>query len=389
MVTGAYYPELSGAGLQCRALIGRLRDRVDFTVMTTTADRSLPVNDVQDGVPVHRVYVDPASWRSKMIGTLRFTVAFVRARRRFSIVHLHGFSQKSILFVWLAIAGRKRLAIKMTSVGDDDPVSLYRRGRLTDWSYRKADLFFAISPRFVELSARAGLSPRRFRLIPNGVNLDRFHPPVEGERATLRHELSMPPGAPMVLFVGFFSREKRPGLLFEAWAQLVASAATDATLVLVGATRSTYHEVDQTIADGIRRRADALGVSGRLLFVEVTREIERFYRAADVFVLSSIREGLPNALLEAMASGAACIASRIDGVTDRIIDDGRDGLLVPPDDVEALGQALGRVLADPTWRARLGREARRTIEARYSLDFAAEEYLQAYHGLLDAQPCAA
>lgn len=388
MVTGAYFPELSGAGLQCRALVGRLQDMVDFTVLTTTADRLLPVNDVQDGVSVHRVYVDPASWRSKMIGAARFATAFLRTRRRFEIVHLHGFSQKSILLVWLALASGKKIAIKMTSVGDDDPVSLHRRGPLAYWSYRQADAFFAVSPRFLELYSTAGLPNDRFHLIPNGVNLDRFRPPSDGEREALRRELGIPPGGPVALFVGFFSREKRPDLLFEAWARLAKSSARDSALVFVGATRSPYYEVDEALADLIRRRAGDLGLSGRLHFVEATDEIERFYRAADAFVLPSVREGLPNALLEAMASGAACIATRIGGVTDRIIEDGRNGLLVPPDDGEALGGALGRVFDDPAWRARLGCEARRTIEARYSLDHAAREYLDAYQRLLH-EPCAA
>lgn len=389
MVVGAYYPELCGAGLQCHALVGRLRDRIDFTVLTTTADRSLPVDDVQDGVPVHRVYVDPASWRSKMIGAVRLTAAYLRARRRFSIVHLHGFSQKSILLVWLALAGRKKIAIKMTSVGDDDPVSIQRRGPLTYWSYRKAEVFFAISPRFLDLYTTAGLPRNRFRLIPNGVNLDRFRPAAEGEREALRRELSIPSGSPVVLFVGFFSREKRPDLLFEAWATLAASPASDAVLVLVGATRSSYYEIDEGLADGIRRRADKLGLTGRMSFVETTHEIERFHRAADVFVLPSVREGLPNALLEAMASGAACIATRIDGVTDRIIEDGQNGLLVPPDDVKALVHALRQVIDDPAFGACLGGEARRTIEARYSLDQIANEYFDAYRRLLNAQRSAA
>lgn len=388
MVTGAYCPELSGAGLQCRALIGKLSDRVDFTVLTTTADRSLPVDDVQDGVAVHRVFVDPASWRSKAVGALRLTRSFLRTRRRFSIVHLHGFSEKSILLVWLALATRKKIAIKMTSVGDDDPVSLGRRGWLPYRAYRKADLFLAVSPRFLELYSAAGLPADRFRLIPNGVDLDRFYPPSEGERQQLRFELSIPGGTPVVLFVGFFSREKRPDLLFEAWADVAQSSAPHSVLVFVGATRSSYYEVDETLADRIRRRAEELGLGARVHFVESTKDIERFHRAADVFVLPSVREGLPNALLEAMASGAACIATKIAGVTDRIIEDGRDGLLVPSDDGEALEGALERLLNDASWRARLGCEARRTIEARYSLDHAAREYLDAYQRLL-TEPCAA
>lgn len=389
MVTGAYYPELSGAGLQCRALVLRLREDVCFTVLTTTADRSLPTRDMQDDVPIYRVFIDPTSWRSKATGAARFVLAFLRNRRRFSIVHLHGFSQKSILLVCLALLGRKRVAIKLTSVGHDDPVSMRGRGRFASWCYRRADLFFAVSPRFIESPKAAGLPRHRFRLIPNGVDCDRFRPANAAERAGLRREMSLPSGSPVVLFVGFFSHEKRPELLFDAWARVAAAVAPESVLIFVGATRSAYYEVDPRLAAQIRARAEALGLSQRVLFVEATHEIERFHRAADIFVLPSLREGLPNALLEAMASGLACIATRLEGVTDIIIEHERTGLLVPPNDAVSLEAALSRVVQDPALVARLGTEARRTIEARYALDDTARQYLDAYRRLQEARECAA
>src|SRR5262245_55050453 len=134
MVIGAYYPELSGGGLPCREIVTRLRNRARFTVLTTTADPSLPENDERDGVPVYRVRVDPASAWSKVRATLRMTTTFLRTRRRFDIVHLHGFSQKSVLMVLLARLCSKRLMITLTSVGHDDPVSMQRRGALTYWA---------------------------------------------------------------------------------------------------------------------------------------------------------------------------------------------------------------------------------------------------------------
>jgi len=133
MVTGAYYPEISGAGLQCRALVNKLRGRVAFTVLTTTADRSLPAEDMRDSVPVYRVFIDPLSWWSKARGIVRFTMLFLRIQDRFSIVHFHGFSQKSILLMWLARLKKKRIAIKLTSMGHDDPASMMRRGGFTRW----------------------------------------------------------------------------------------------------------------------------------------------------------------------------------------------------------------------------------------------------------------
>ncbi|MES1254938.1 MAG: glycosyltransferase family 4 protein, partial [Acidobacteriota bacterium] len=333
MVTGAYFPERSGAGLQCRALVRQLRAEVDFTVLTTTTTRASAGEDGEDGVPIYRVFIDPASWRSKLAAAIGFVRVFARIRHRFAVVHFHGFSQKSILLVWLARAARKEIAVKLTSVGHDDPLSIRRRdGALAYRAFAQAAMFFAPSPRFLESYAAAGLPGDRCRLIPNGVDLSRFRPAAAGERQALRRGLDVPAGGPVVLCVGFFSQEKRPDRLFDAWAVLKRTVAPDAVLVFVGATVGPYYEVDESLAGAIRRRAAALDVAGSVLFVEATDEIERFYRAADIYVLPSVREGLPNALLEAMASGLACIATRLPGVTDAMIDDGRDGLLVPPDD---------------------------------------------------------
>ena len=384
MVTGAYYPELSGAGLQCRALVRRLCDDVDFTVLTTTVDRSMPMTTCQDGVTVRRVFIDPRSWWSKVVGTVAFVRAFLQERGRYSIVHLHGFSQKSILLIWLARLTQKRVAIKLTSFGHDDPASMKQRGRIAYWCYSRADLFFAVSPRFVESYDAAGLPRERVRLIPNGVDCERFRPPASGEREQLRRALSLPVNGPMVLFVGFFSREKRPDLLFSAWAKVADSSAPQSVLVYVGATKSSYYEVDQRLAADIRDAAVTLGLGDRVRFVERASDIESFHRAADIFVLPSVREGLPNALLEAMASGSACIATRLDGVTDAVIEHERNGLLVPPDDERALASALQRLIDAPSLASRLGWEGRRTIEARYALDDTARQYLRDYRRLQGA-----
>jgi len=317
------------------------------------------------------------------------TLAFLRTCRRFSIVHLHGFSQKSIVIVLLALAGRKTIAVKLTSVGHDDPVSMRRRSRLVWWCYGRASMFFAVSSRFRESYNAARLAPHRLRLIPNGVDLQRFRPADGAEREALRRELSLPPRGAVVLFVGFFSPEKRPLLLFDAWEALARSQELESTVVFVGATRSRYYEVDERLAETIRRRAAAAGLDGRVRFIESTHQIERCHRAADIFVLPSVREGLPNALMEAMASGAACVATRLEGITDDLIEHGRNGLLVPADDAVAIEDALRRLIADRAWAGRLGSEARRTIEARFSLDGVARQYLDAYHDLLDVRRCVA
>ena len=125
-----------------------------------------------------------------------------------------------------------------------------------------------------------------------------------------------------------------------------------------------------------------MGRAPDVAFVDPTHAIERFYRAADAFVLSSIREANPVSLLEAMACGLPCIASRIDGATDVMIDDRVNGRLIEPDDEAGLARALADVLNDPDAAGRLGRAARTTIVNRYDIHQTAERWLHAYEDSL-------
>jgi glycosyltransferase involved in cell wall biosynthesis len=381
MVTGAYSPEMSGAGLQCRALVRQLGGLVRFTILTTTTDRSLPAKDVRDGVAVHRVFVNPRRAWSKLTAGLRLTRVLLARRGGFSIVHLHGFSQKSMLVVVLALLSGKKIAIKLTSVGHDDPASIRAKGGLAYWCYSRAHMFFGVSPRLQALYEASGLPPDRFRLIPNGVDLERFHPASPDERRALRAGLGLPAEGPVILFVGFFSQEKCPDVLFDAWSRLAAHGERSSVLVFVGATRSSYYEVDERLAAAIRERAARLGLDTRLHFVEATAEIERYHRAADIFVLPSVREGLPNALLEAMACGAACVATRLPGVTDTLIADQEGGLLVPARDPTALEAALAQLIAEPDRARAMGACARQRIERDFSLAHTARQYLAAYQDM--------
>lgn len=384
MVTGAYYPELSGGGLQCREQVRALRDHVSFTVLTTTSDCSLSPTDEIDGIPVYRVFLDVGRLTSKLRAALSLAHAFVHLRRQFNIVHLHGFSQKSLLLILLARLFRKKLMLKLTSVGHDDPHSIRAWGRLAFWCYSRSDLFVGVSPRLQQLYSSSRLPGERFRLIPNGVDLERFRPRGQGERDVLRRELGLPEGLTLILFVGFFSREKRPDLLFEAWTQVLASDACATGLVFLGATRSRYYEVDPDLAPKIRAQVERLGVEKQVVFIEETHEIEKYYRTADIFVLPSMREGLPNALLEAMATGLPCVASRLGGVTDVLIEHGVNGLLVPPGNAMALGDALRVLLRDPAYAQELARMARQTVVERYPITRTAVGYLEAYRQLVES-----
>ena len=381
MVTGVYYPEISGASLQCRTLVAALGDRVRCCVLTTTSSRTLPRKAEVDGVPIQRVIVDLDRPLTKIMSAVAMSWTFVRDSPQFEIVHLHGFSQKSILLMLLARILGKRVVVKMSSVGHDDPIGLRRRHPLLYAMFSRADRFISISPAFADRYREADLPGARLVSIPNGVDLIRFSPAAAELRQAVRHELGWPDNVVVILCVGFFSGEKQQQVLFDAWVESRAATA-DTALTFVGATGSTNSEVDPSIAVRLLASARALGLAARFHLIEKRLDIERVYQAADVFVLPSTREGAPNVVLEAMASALPCIVSRLPGVTDALIEDGQNGVLVEPGDRQALAAAITAVVRDPALARRLGANARTAVARRFAIDRVANEHIDMYRSLL-------
>jgi glycosyltransferase involved in cell wall biosynthesis len=127
----------------------------------------------------------------------------------------------------------------------------------------------------------------------------------------------------------------------------------------------------------MRREAAALGKADDVMWIEPTNDVDRYFRAADVFVLPSVREAHPLALLEAMACGLPSIATRLPA-TETLIDDRVNGRLFAPDDAVALADALREVLSDEPAARQLGARARETVTARYDVRRTADDWLSAY-----------
>jgi glycosyltransferase involved in cell wall biosynthesis len=384
MVTGAYYPEISSGGLQCQLVAATIRDRASVEVLTTSTDSTLPPRETIEGVRVRRVHVDVSRRRSRLRATAVMLMRLARSMPRVDLVHIHGFSTKNVLVTAAAKLFGRPVVLSLHTAGHDEPAAVRAQGRLAWWAYSSADLYLSVSPALVDAFLAAGLAARRIRLVTNGIETRRFAPASAAERCDLRRRLGLPARLPIILFVGFFSREKQPHILVDAWLELQRDPALASTLLFVGATRSAYFEVDGTLETEMRAAARACGVEDRLVFVEPTHHIDDYYRAADIFALPSSREGLPVALLEAMSCGLPCVASRLPGATDAVIADGDNGLLVPPGDAAALADALAALMRDPAGAQRLGVRARTTIEERYASGQVADAWLDAYRTVLTA-----
>jgi glycosyltransferase involved in cell wall biosynthesis len=177
------------------------------------------------------------------------------------------------------------------------------------------------------------------------------------ERAALRARWGAAPQDWVILSAGRLVREK-------GHVDLIAAAAC---------LRDRYPNTRLVIAgEGAERPAlgaavSAAGLEGAVRLAGFENDAAAAYRAADVYCQPSYREGLPNSVLEAMASGLPTVATAVDGTPEAIVD-GISGLLVPPGAPLALAAALARLTGDATLRQQMGGNARARVEARFSLD---------------------
>jgi glycosyltransferase involved in cell wall biosynthesis len=218
--------------------------------------------------------------------------------------------------------------------------------RVARWAHRRADRVTVNSRAALAEELAAGADATRTVYVPNGVVPDTAPPAT-------RAALGLPEG-PLVVSVGQLEEVKGHHVLLAAWPEVVR-AHPEARLVLVG---------DGPARAGLEAQARTLGVTGNVTFLGFRPDGRRYAAAADVFVQPSLTEGMPNAVLEAMAAARPVVATRVGGAVD-LIEDGVAGLLVPASAPAELSSALVELLANPARRAGLGRAAARHVADRH------------------------
>jgi glycosyltransferase involved in cell wall biosynthesis len=210
-----------------------------------------------------------------------------------------------------------------------------------------------VSEDLVERCLEAGVSRDRCILIENGIDIEAYPSPIDPDEAKRR--LDIPPDRLVVGAVGRLSPEKGFDLLIRAADRLLRDGL-DFTLIIAG---------DGGEAAYLASLIGELGREGRIRLLGYRGDATEVFRAMDVFLLSSLREGLPNVLLEAMASGVPVAAPRIAGIPG-LLGDGEFGLLFDAGSLDQMTDALAKLFKDSDLRARIGARGRRRIEDHYS-----------------------
>jgi glycosyltransferase involved in cell wall biosynthesis len=351
IVTGIWPPDVGGPASHAPEVAAELRSRGHGVEVVTSA----AAPPASEEFPVH--------WASRRLPRgvrhVRAVALIARVARRADVVYSTGMVGRTAVGTALA---RKPVVQKLTS----DPT--YERsvryglygGALDSFqgarglrvralraarnlALRRARRIVIPSESLRDLAVSWGVAPGRVEVLPNAVEA----PGGLASREELRRRHGL--DRPTLVYAGRLSVQKAVDVMLEATARV-----PDVDLVLAG---------DGPDAEALRARAHDLGLDGRARFLgpQPRATVFELLRAADGVVLSSKWENFPHVLVEALAVGTPVVATATGGVTE-IVRDGENGILVPPDDPDALADALRRYLADAALRERLSAAAPASVE---------------------------
>jgi len=278
------------------------------------------------------------------LATLARAAVFARwcRKRRIAVVQSCDLYANTFALPAAALAG---VPARIGSRREINPDKTPGQIALQRHAYRFAHAVVANSQAAAGQLVREGVQRERIHIIPNGIALDRFAAEPALRRITT------------ITTVANLRTEKAHEVLIEAVA-LLASRHPQLILQVVG---------DGPRRDELTYLAAARGLTGRVRFLGYREDIPAVLASSDLFVLTSRSEACPNGAMEAMAAGLPVIATGVGGLLD-LVEDGRTGVLVPPDQPRALAAAIESLVAAPARAAALGAAARREIAARYSFD---------------------
>jgi len=254
---------------------------------------------------------------------------------------------------------------------------------LREAGYRRVyDTFDALvtnSPAIEGLLREMGVTTQ-VEYIPNGVNLARFHPAnteaLRQARAAKRASLGIPEGHTVVATVGAVMPRKGPDLAIEAWRRVLA-AHPNTHLLLIGPRSDQYDPKLKDFASRIDNLVSTSGAPGQVHFTGLVDDVENWLRAADLFVLPTKREGTPNSVLEAMATGLPVVVTRYIGLSEAIGRPGEHYQLVERS-AAALASSISGLLADPAQQEQWSAAGLDYIRANMDQKLSLDRYVELY-----------
>jgi glycosyltransferase involved in cell wall biosynthesis len=415
----SFSPSVGGAQVRAEKQARQLQALGhEVVIVTARLDRRWGKTTTLNGLPVVRVgglYRHDGSLRLGRLGawpiSLGVFLVLWRLRRHYDVIHAFQITPLAAVAALIGALVRKPVIISSQSSGQTErhptrlkPEVMLMADTLTDTSFLKIDLsrvwvgagdidnllqhipggrailqflrssnaiYQVLSTRSRSYLVSWRFRPERIVYIPGSVDVEKFRPAPERRPAQAGVERD-------IICVARLEYSKGIDVLLHAWKRMMLTAAERPAhlkprLRLVG---------EGTLRPQLERIVAELNIQDSVEFLGLRADVVDLLQRSWGFVLPSRGEGMPNALLEAMACGLPCVATRVSGSED-VIADGNNGLLVEPEQPAEMAGALRRLVEDAELAHRLGREGRATVVREYQLIHIVEQCLGLYRRLLD------
>jgi glycosyltransferase involved in cell wall biosynthesis len=281
-----------------------------------------------------------------------------KRRKDFDIIHVHTMEWSAIVAARLGKILRKPVLIKDSTMNGFESLKRYPRGKHLQSLIIENAHFIAMTRVIADNLKKAGILTEKISLIPNGISITAVR---KGE-----------PVQDRVIFTGNLYQQPAKGvdILLQAWS-VVIKDFPNASLWIIG----------DGVNDAYMKYVQELSIAGSVKFMGKIDDVRSCLETAGLFVLPSRREGMSNALMEAMLCGLPCVATDISGSRD-LIKNGVNGIIVPPANVAKLAEAIGYMLQHREEAIRMGRKAQETIINEFGIDRIAGMYEGLYQTLV-------
>ena len=377
MIVRKYYPWIGGTERQAQKLSAKLIELgMSIQVVTGWWKSGTARRETIETVPVFRNFT---AWEffgikglRKFSGHLYIASLYYylwKHRHEYDLIHVHLLNYHAFPAVLAAHHFGKKIIIKIANSGQGSDIRKMQANHMIPGEKQmlptalQADCMVAINSTIIDELQAAGVPEERIVVIPNGVETGGIP-----EKTDYRLNRTI-----TVIFVGRLHPQKGLDILLSAFKEASSQRPHLVWRLWILGEGSLYAELTAEVK--------RLELDEMVKFHGQVDSVSAYLAKADIFVLPSRSEGMSNALLEAMTHGLPSIATNISGNTD-LIQDGKNGLLVEPDDPKDLTEKLIRLADNDQLREHVGRAARRTIEVTYDIEHVADQYRQLYQALL-------
>jgi len=292
---------------------------------------------------------------------------------RYDILHLYGLKANSLGRILGRLSGHRRILGGLRNK--------YPSGITKSWTLWLDRMTFGLSLGYVSNSQAAidfltahGYDRREFWLIHNGIDIASFYMRFEAEKEEIKREYDLPLDKLIITCIANLQLQKGHKYLIRALREL-KNKALDFLTLLVG---------DGPLRGELEKLVRGLGLEEQVHFLgsRDREEIPKILAITDIFVLPSLWEGLPTAVIEAMAAGCPVVATAVGG-TPEVVMDRETGFLINSRDPEALAQKIALLLKDSQLRQKMGEAGMRRIEEHFTLEKMVQNYEALYKNLMD------